>query len=437
MVGVSPQRKGGFWYLIKRVPAAFQHLDTRGIVKVSTRIRVADDPKGIRATQRVQELSAELDRYWRDLADGRNPHAARDFQKAKEKATALGFDYRPMNALVEGDIDELVRRIEFLTIGKRVEDAPTVAAVLGAHEPAPIMLSDLLREYEQEKRTYISRFSTHQLHRWRVDRQRALNEFIGVVGDKPLKALTRDDALKFRSWWQDRVARDGLDVQSANKSIGHISGMLRTISDNRQLGLHPIFTRLALEGEKTKQRVAFDPTFIQDVILAEGALSKLNAEARRVVLVCIETGMRPTEVVNLRPEHIHLDAPVPYVEVKAAGRVLKTEHSERSIPLVGVALEAMLLQPNGFPRYRDKSNGLSATVNKFFKDNNLSGTEGQSLYSFRHSFEDRLTAVECPEKIVAALMGHKWHRPKYGRGPTLDHVREWLRKIAFRAPRSI
>ena len=45
------------------------------------------------------------------------------------------------------------------------------------------------------------------------------------------------------------------------------------------------------------------------------------------------------------------------------GRWLKTDDSEREIPLVGVALAAMRLRPEGFPQYRDKSSTLSATLN--------------------------------------------------------------------------
>jgi hypothetical protein len=48
------------------------------------------------------------------------------------------------------------------------------------------------------------------------------------------------------------------------------------------------------------------------------------------------------------------------VKIQADGRKLKTEDSEREIPLLGVALAAMKLQPKGFPRYRDKSASLSA-----------------------------------------------------------------------------
>ena len=58
-----------------------------------------------------------------------------------------------------------------------------------------------------------------------------------------------------------------------------------------------------------------------------------------MLYVMIETGMRPSEIVNLRETAIHLDAPIPYVEILPDGRQLKTEDSKRQLPLVGVALD--------------------------------------------------------------------------------------------------
>jgi hypothetical protein len=97
----------------------------------------------------------------------------------------------------------------------------------------------------------------------------------------------------------------------------------------------------------------------------------------------------------------------------------------------------MRAQPQGFPAYFDKSAALSATVNKFLKSRKLRPTDRHSLYSLRHTFEDRLTAVEPPEKIQAFLMGHRYDRPKYGSPPSLEQLRGWLDKIAFKAPASI
>jgi hypothetical protein len=145
-----------------------------------------------------------------------------------------------------------------------------------------------------------------------------------------------------------------------------------------------------------------------------------------------ETGLRLSEAVNLSRETIRLNAAVPHLCVAPEGRHIKTDESRREIPLVGVALMAMRAQPDGFPRYRDKADVLSALVNKALDARGLRPELGQSLYSLRHTFEDRLTAVDAPDKIIACLMGHKWSRPRYGVGPSLEHQREWLERIAFR-----
>jgi integrase len=230
---------------------------------------------------------------------------------------------------------------------------------------------------------------------------------------------------------------EGVEIGSANKDVGNISRMMRAINDANQFGLTDVFTRLRIEGAKDGQRLAFAPSFIQDRILKDGELDALNPEARRIVYLLIETGLRLSEATNLTSETIKLTGPVPHVQVRPDGRAMKTEFSRRDIPLVGVALEAMKLQPNGFPRYRDKAASLSALVNKSMEARGLRPKEGQSLYSLRHAFEDRLTAVEAPEKVIAVLMGHRWSRPRYGVGPSLDQLASWLKKIAFRAPATV
>lgn len=48
----------GFCYLIRRVPRRFAAQDTRGIVKLSTYIRIADDPNAIAAAPIAAQLGA-------------------------------------------------------------------------------------------------------------------------------------------------------------------------------------------------------------------------------------------------------------------------------------------------------------------------------------------------------------------------------------------
>lgn len=145
---------------------------------------------------------------------------------------------------------------------------------------------------------------------------------------------------------------------------------------------------------------------MQDRILADGALDGMNDEQRRLVYLIAETGLRLSEACNLTRERIVLDALVPHVQIREDGRRMKTLQSERDIPLVGVALLAMQAQPNGFPRYRDETRGaLSGAANKFLNKHGLRPTPNHSIYSLRHTFEDRLTAVEAPGGRRAAWRG--------------------------------
>jgi integrase len=197
----------------------------------------------------------------------------------------------------------------------------------------------------------------------------------------------------------------------------------------------PLFLRRsrAWSAALTASRMPFETEFIQEKLLATGALDDLNEDARYVLYVVSETGMRPSEVVNLQEDAIRLDTKIPYVKIQPDGRKLKTEDSEREIPLVGVALAAMTLRPKRFPRYRDKSSSLSATVNKFLRVNGLRPTKDHSVYSLRHSFKDRLVAVGAPDSLINSLMGHKTYKPKYGKGPSLELKLKYLQQIAFKA----
>lgn len=439
MSKINPHKRKGYWHLVRRVPAAMRHLDTRSFVRITTGIRIVDDPRGIRAARVVAELNAQLEQDWSDLAAGRQPGHARRYDQARSRAASYGVQYAPATDVALEPLTEVLRRLEALERGKDGgADPKAVEAVLGGVEPPPLMLSGLVDAFEMEQAAALKSYSPDQVRKWRNPKKREIENLIGVIGDKRLIDLTRADALAFRDWWRDRVLAGEVAIGSANKGVGHVAKMLRTIEDARRIGISlEAFAKLRLEGEEAGQRTAFDPKFVQDVILADGALDGLNDEARRVVYVVADTGLRLSEVVNLLPHHIHLDADVPHVEIVAEGRKLKTRHSARKMPLVGCALAAMKLQPEGFPRYRDKAAGLSALVNKALDTRKMRPTPRHSLYSLRHTFEDRLTALDPPDKIIAVLMGHKHARPKYGAGPTLEHLKGWLDRIAFTPPATI
>jgi hypothetical protein len=121
--------------------------------------------------------------------------------------------------------------------------------------------------------------------------------------------------------------------------------MLKDISMHRKLKLPDIFQGLRLRGEADRSRMPFENEFIKKRFLAKGVLDGLNEEARDVLYVMTETGLQPSEVVNLTENTIHQDAKIPYVSIEPDGRRLKTVDSERQIPLVGVALKTLRKRP--------------------------------------------------------------------------------------------
>jgi len=328
-------------------------------------------------------------------------------------------------------------RLEALVARGVANDAGARAALLGTEKRPVPRVSKVFEEYEVLTKDEIKELSPNQLRVWRNSRMRAVENLASVVTDKPVNELTVDDGINYTEWWRERVLNENMAVKSANKDIGQLSRMLKDLSIRRRLNIPEIFRGLRLRGQTERSRMPFEPEFIQEKLLADGALDDLNEDARYVIYVVSETGMRPSEVVNLQEDAIRLDAKIPYVKIQPDGRKLKTEDSEREIPLVGVALAAMRLRPKGFDRYRDKSSSLSATVNKFLRVNGLRPTKDHSVYSLRHSFKDRLVAVEAPDSLIDSLMGHKTYKPKYGKGPSLELKLKYLQQIAFNAPASL
>ena len=425
-------QRAGVWHFQRRVPSQFAAYDKRGIVRLSTKVRVADDRTGKRAARIAERMNADLEAFWRGHARGDGEQAALNFADARKRAHGLDLDYLPVDAVASVSTDALLDRLHLLMKHRdRRFDEPTVGAVLGAVPPPVIRLSDLFGEYKAAVRAEIADFSPDQLRKWTAAKQRAVEILIEQIKDKPISEITREDALRFTDWWADRVVNDGVKIGTANKNISHIGGMLRRVIKRHRLPIDLVFAGARLEGNDDGSRPPFANQFIRDRLLAPAALAGLNDEARAVLLVMVETGARPSEIINLQADFIDLDGQIPHVRIRPDGRRLKTQQSSRDVPLVGVALEAMKGFPAGFPRYRDNGGSLSAAVNKYLEENDLRPTPAHSLYSLRHSFKDRLREAEVPEEMIDELMGHVNRKPKYGDGYGLKLKQKWLQAIAF------
>src|SRR5262249_25095312 len=162
-------------------------------------------------------------------------------------------------------------------------------------------LSGLQAEYEALIADELKNKSPEQMRIWRTEHIRCAENFISVVGDKPVTEVTEEDGLDYSQWWRERVAGGEAKANTANKYMGHLSRMLRTMRIRKRLKIPEIFKELKLREDTAKSRLPYPNEFIQHRLLG-GSLLGMNEEARHVLYVMIETGLRLAEIANLQ-EH--------------------------------------------------------------------------------------------------------------------------------------
>lgn len=417
--------RGSNYYIRRRVPQRFAHIEPRTTVWVSLHT-----DSEILAKTKAAAAWAEMIEAWEAKLAGLSEDAELRFEAAKQLAQTRGFRYLPAARVATLPTEAILERVEAVAEARGQPDRQEAAALLGGVPEPTLTVQGALDVYWSLAKDKTFGKSEDQLRRWRNPRIKAIRNFVDVVGDKPIEEISADDMLDFRQWWIERIERDGVTPNSANKDFIHLSSVLKTVNKMKRLGLNlPLGDMTIKEGEK-RQRPPFSNEWIREKLLALNALDGLNTEARCIVLGMVNTGYRPSEGAALGPDQIRLDGNVPYISIEPNGRQLKSDYARRVIPLAGVSLEAFQQSPNGFPRYADNPS-LSATVNKFLKTNGLLETPAHSLYSLRHSFEDRMLEAGVDDRIRRDLFGHRLDRERYGRGASLEHLYQIVQGLAF------
>jgi len=216
-----PQKRSGFWYLIRKTPREFWDIEPRRLIQITTGVRVADDPKGIRAKELVRQLDADLLALWKARISGSDPNARERYEAAVKEAQRHGFQYVPAAKIPALGIEEFLRRIEKIA-ALRAEDAPSIVTVLAGLAPVPaFQASELVAAYEAVLSVDLARKSERQRYRWRINRQTALDTFVEAIGgDKEVNALTRQDVLIFRNKLRDRAVAGISKRGPSTRSLG-------------------------------------------------------------------------------------------------------------------------------------------------------------------------------------------------------------------------
>ncbi len=292
--------------------------------------------------------------------------------------------------------------------------AVDVATIIESFKPKASLLSELAEEY----------LSLRQIDQ--TPPRVALNIFISLAGDRDVGEYSREDAKLFVR----HLTLRGNKTATIRRRINSLSAILNYAYAELDLDKRNPFTRLIIrnEGDDVSKRGTFSNEQLKEGY--EKALAS-GSQVKLLMPLLGETGCRLAEIVGLRLEDIDLENDLIHIRPNPARR-LKTRSSQRILPLVGyarLAMEAAIKWSDGewlFPRYikdgKFKADHASAALNKWMKKD----FHGLTTHCLRHTFRDRLRAVECPMDMIDQIGGWKTVSSvgnNYGQGYNLDVIK--------------
>ena len=263
---------------------------------------------------------------------------------------------------------------------------------------------------------------------------RNIKYVIELLGNLPIDEYNSKDASKFRDWLMEKR----LLVSSVKRIFSSIRSIINLSISEDGINCIYAFSKTYMPDKDSIDLRKPIPT--KDIKHIQSLCREHDDDLRWLIALLSDTGMRLGEGVGLLKSDMKLDCEIPHISlIPHPWRRLKTKSSQRCIPLVGASLWAskkILDNRNdsiyAFPRYTTKdncnANSASATLNKWLKEKLLND---YVIYGFRHSFRDRLRAIECPTEIIDQLGGWSLRSvgEGYGKGYELSVLNKWLLKL--------
>ncbi|MGR3661003.1 MAG: DUF6538 domain-containing protein [Paracoccaceae bacterium] len=244
------KKRGKSYSLVKRVPTRYKRVEPRGTIWIS----LHTDSESV-AASKADRAWAQMIEAWESRLAGDSDDADARFAAAREIADVRGVRYLDVGKVARLPLDPLLDRVEAVAEPAKVPDQFEGAALLGTIPEPALTISKALDLYWDLDREKLIGKSADQIRRWRNPRIKAIGNFIEVVGDKAIDQITRDDMLDFRQSWLERIESGEVGANSANKDLGHLSGVLKTVNRMKRLDL-PLGELSFREGE-TRVRPPF------------------------------------------------------------------------------------------------------------------------------------------------------------------------------------
>jgi integrase len=265
--------------------------------------------------------------------------------------------------------------------------------------------------------------------------RRSIKYLMECLGCRSLDQYTSADAAQLRDWFVLR----GLAIASIKRNFGSIKAVVNFVVLEQGLTCSNPFNGVYLHSDNSSKKRK--PIATNNLKAIQAKCLELDDDLRHLVSLISDTGMRLSEATGLMNSDINLDCDYPHIVITPyPHRSLKTLSSERIVPLVGQSLWAArrIIESTEslycFPRYtsslRCNANSASAAINKWIK---TVADSDAVIHGLRHSFRDRLRAVEAPSEVIDQLGG--WSLTTvgqgYGDGYKVEILSKWLEKIVI------
>jgi len=269
---------------------------------------------------------------------------------------------------------------------------------------------------------------TQRVERLRKDMQH-------IYGKQKLKYvslsdISRQDANDLRDHLLSRVS-----ANSAVRMLGVVRTAINHAIVEHSLNIPNVFTNLRIKGAGASKLDRLPLSDTQVVHLETAYSNDITAWA---LFVCLrDTGCRVSEIAGLRVKDCDTDkecliiSPTPW-------RTLKTNNSQRSVPLSPEAIKALEEVSQGkdpeaplFPQYAKERGGDNCSAMLMKRLRTIITDKKLTMHSLRHRMKDKLRNTGCPEAISMAILGHGSNTvaANYGSGYALDVMREQMEKV--------
>ena len=420
-------------YVFRRANGSFRYkrnvpLHLRALIGKATLYRQLGDSYK-EAMQNLPLVHARIEA----LLEGEKEKSARD-RSIEIIRGALGDEVADMvlaNAVPEySEIEDALNELGKALHKQKLPSEIVEQVYSGKLKQEVITLETALKDYVAYKSDTpkAEKEITQRVERLRKDMQH-------IYGKQKLKYvslsdISRQDANDLRDHLLTRVS-----ANSAVRMLGVVRTAINHAIVEHSLNIPNVFTNLRIKGAGASKldRLPLSDT---QIVNLEAAYS--NDTTAWALFVCLrDTGCRVSEIAGLRVKDCDTDkecliiSPTPW-------RTLKTNNSQRSVPLSPEAIKALEEVSQGkdpeaplFPQYAKERGGDNCSAMLMKRLRTIITDQKLTMHSLRHRMKDKLRNTGCPEAISMAILGHGSNTvaANYGSGYALGVMRAHMEKV--------